>query len=416
VRVVLTYKMTHDWDVEDLLIEYQKLLQQAIDIIWQNATLREKKVKHRYSTGNGKYKYYETTRLIPCSPKSRKFKRELRNKLLNGWSFAKHYVDSAIKTAYSILESWRKNYLKGRRKMRKPVVRRKFVRVKTTLMKVEGSKIRITIKPREEYLELDYSNEWFYERVKDWEVGELIIREEEVYLTFSKEVEFSRRIKIGVDSNLMSLDIYHPERGWIKVDLGELHRLLKTYDKIIDRLKSVQRKAPKRIEMLLRKYYARRKNKIEDFLNKLAVQLSREFPDATFVFEDLNKLNMFNGNSREYNRELSRATWSKIVQKLSYRAPIVLVNPAGTSSTCPRCGRRVESRNGQVECPECGFKGDRQFVGAFNIWMRGGGVPLSGDEVNDILPDEPGGEVRPMSPKSVVRVDLRGRTFTHIPP
>ena len=415
MKIVLTYKVTHNWGVGGLLTEYQKLLQRAIDEIWENTTWKEKKAKHRYSIGNGKYKYYETTWLIPYFPKSNEFRRELRNELLEDWPFAKHYVDSAIKTAYSILESWRQNYLKGRRKRKKPVVKRKFVRVKTTLMKVEGSKIRVTVKPREEYLELDYSGEWFYERIKDWKVGELIIRERDVYLTFSKEVEFSGQIKIGIDSNLMSLDVYHPERGWIKVDLSELHRIAETYDGIIDKLKSVQRKAPKRIGMLLKKYYTRRKNRIEDFLNKLAVQLSREFPDAAFVFEDLNKFNMFNGNDRKFNRKLSRSTWSKIVHKLSYRVPIEFVNPAHTSSTCPRCGSRLESRNGLVECPNCGFKADRQFVGAFNVFVRGLGVALSGGEASDLLPNEPGGELRLMSPKSVVRVDLNGRTFAHAP-
>jgi len=414
-KITLTYRMKHDWDVNDLLTAYQKLLQRAVDEIWDNITWKEKKVKHRYSVGKGKYRYYETTRLILHFPKSNEFKRELRDKLLKDWSFAKHYVDSAIKTAYSILESWRQNYLKGRRKRKKPIVKRKFVRVKTTLMKVEGSKIRITVKPSEEYLELDFSKEWFYERVKGWKVGELIIRERDVLLTFSKEVEFTGRIKIGIDSNLMSLDIFHPEKGWIKVDLSELHRIAETYDGIIDKLKSIQRKAPKRIGRLLEKYYARRKNRIEDFLNKLAVQLSREFPDAVFVFEDLNKFKMFSGNGRKFNRKLSRSTWSKIVQKLSYRVQIEFVNPAHTSSTCPRCGSRLESRNGLVVC-KCGFKSDRQFVGAFNIFVRGLGVALSGGEVEDLLPDEPGGELRPMNPKSVVSVDLNGRTFIHVPP
>jgi len=412
-KVVLTYRMSHNWNVNSFLKEYQRLLQRAIDEIWENTTWREKRVKHRYSLGRKNYRYYTTTRLIPYFPQSNEFKRELRDELLREWPFAKHYVDSAIKTAYSILKSWRKNYLKGKRRRAKPVVKRKFIRVKTTLMKVKGSKIRVTIKPREEYLELDFSKEWFYERVKDWNVGELIIREDDVLLTFSKEVEFSGRIKISIDSNLTSLDIFHPEKGWIRVDLSELHRIAETYDRIIDMLKSVQRKAPKRIGVLLKKYWTRRRNRIEDYLNKLAVQLSREFPDAVFVFEDLDKFKMLQNGSRKFNRKLSRATWKKIVGKLSYRVPIEFVNPAYTSSTCPVCGSKLESRNGLVECFNCGFGADRQFVGAFNVFMRGLGVALSGAERDDLLSDEPGGELSVMRPKSVVRVDLNGRRFTH---
>ncbi|MGQ4833860.1 MAG: RNA-guided endonuclease InsQ/TnpB family protein [Candidatus Asgardarchaeia archaeon] len=416
MKIVLTYRMTHEWNVEKLLKEYQRVLQWAVDEIWENTTWKEKKIKHRYFLDGKRYKFYETTRLIPYFPNSNEFRRNLRNKLLVGWFFAKHYVDSAIKTAYSILTSWRKNYIKGKRKRKKPLVNRRFIRVKTTLMKVEGSKIRITIRPRGEYLELDFSKEWFYERIKGWKVGELIIRENDVLLTFSKDVEFSRRVKIGLDSNLMSLDVFHPEKGWIKVELNEIHRIAEIYDRIIDRLKSLQRKSPKRIMSLLRKYWLRRKNRIEDLLNKLAVQLSREYPDAIFIFENLNKFKMLRNGSRRFNRKLSRSTWAKIVQKLSYRVQVEFVDPAYTSSTCPICGSRLKSRNGLVKCRKCSFEADRQFVGAFNIYMRGLGVALSGVKTDDLLPHEPGGELRLMRPKSVVKININGETFTHFPP
>ena len=416
MKIVLTYKMTHEWNVEKLLEEYQRVLQWAVDEIWENTTWKEKKVKHRCFLDGKRYKFYETTRLIPYFPNSNEFRRNLRNKLLVEWFFARHYVDSAIKTAYSILTSWRKNYMKGKRKRKKPSVNRRFIRVKTTLMKVEGSKIRITIKPRGEYLELDYSKEWFYERTKGWKVGELIIRESDILLTFSKDVEFGRRVKIGLDSNLMSLDVFHPEKGWVKIDLSELHRIAEIYDRIIDRLKSKQRKSPKRIMSLLKKYWLRRENRIEDFLNKLAAQLAREFPDAVFIFENLNKFKMLRNRSRQFNRKLSRSTWTKIIHKLAYRVQVEFVDPAYTSSTCPICGSRLKSRNGLVKCPRCGFEADRQFVGAFNIFMRGLGVALSGGKTNDLLPHEPGGELRLMRPKSVVKVSMNGGTFTHFPP
>jgi putative transposase len=65
-------------------------------------------------------------------------------------------VDSAIKTAYSTLKSWRKNYVKGDRKRRRPVARRLFVRVKQILVKLEGERLRLTVKPGE-YVYLDLS-------------------------------------------------------------------------------------------------------------------------------------------------------------------------------------------------------------------------------------------------------------------
>ncbi|MCD6502964.1 MAG: hypothetical protein J7K58_01860 [Euryarchaeota archaeon] len=70
-RNALTYKMEHDWDVKDLLTAYKRILQRAIDIIWENTEWKEKIVKH-----NG----YKTTRLIPVFPSSSEFKKNLRNK------------------------------------------------------------------------------------------------------------------------------------------------------------------------------------------------------------------------------------------------------------------------------------------------------------------------------------------------
>jgi len=283
--------MEHDWDVRDLLTAYRRVLQRAIDIIWENTEWKEKTVKR-----NG----YKTTRLIPVFPSSNEFKKNLRSELLKDWPYAAHYVDSAIRTAYSILSSWRQNYIKGLRRRRRPIVKREFVRVKTTLMRVKGTRIRVTIEPRRRDIELDFSGGWFYERIKGWKVGELVIKEREVYITFKRDIELKGNIFIGVDSNLKSLDIYHPERGWIRVDLSELHRIAETYDRIIDALKSLERRAPKRIRRILKKYYARRRNRIEDYLNKLAVQLTREFPDAVFVFEDLSKARMFKEREKRF--------------------------------------------------------------------------------------------------------------------
>jgi len=60
---------------------------------------------------------------------------------------------------------------------------------------------------------------------------------------------------------------------------------------------------------------------------------------------------------------------------------------------------------------ECGFIADRQFVGAFNVWMWG-----MGGEIDDLLLDEPGGEFGIVSPKPVVMADLNERRFSHLSP
>ena len=54
---------------------------------------------------------------------------------------------------------------------------------------------------------------------------------------------------------------------------------------------------------------------------------------------------------------------------------VVEVDERGTSSTCPPCRRRVPKPRGRCfGCPQCGFRGHRDLVGAANIAAQGGGV------------------------------------------
>jgi len=97
---VRAYNVRHRYDVNGFLEAYRRLLQKAVDEIWAEIRWIEKYGKGR-------------KRLIPIIPKDNSFKNHLRNSLLEGWSYLKHYVDSAIKQAYSMLKSWRRSYLKG---------------------------------------------------------------------------------------------------------------------------------------------------------------------------------------------------------------------------------------------------------------------------------------------------------------
>ncbi len=53
------------------------------------------------------------------------FEKRLREVLMKDNPYASHWVDSVTGTAYSIIESWRKRYLRGRARKIKPKVRRR---------------------------------------------------------------------------------------------------------------------------------------------------------------------------------------------------------------------------------------------------------------------------------------------------
>ncbi|MEM3809707.1 MAG: transposase, partial [Thermoproteota archaeon] len=142
--------------------------------------------------------------------KDKDFRKKLRDKNLRGWVYSKHYVDSAIKQAYSMLESWRKRYLHGRAK-RRPELKRKFVRVKETLYSYRDGVLKISIKPYEENLTIDLRRTWCWDKINGLEFGELILKQDKLIVTVRKEVELKIKDPIAWDTNLFTLDGFDSE-------------------------------------------------------------------------------------------------------------------------------------------------------------------------------------------------------------
>ncbi|PSO07390.1 hypothetical protein B9Q04_11135, partial [Candidatus Marsarchaeota G2 archaeon BE_D] len=98
--VLRSYSLEYDCgeQLEPLLLAYRDVVNRVLEELWDNIEWEKRKVK-------GKKQY----RLLPkykVNIHSKDYKRRLRDSLLQGWPFAAHWVDSAIKTAYSILNSW----------------------------------------------------------------------------------------------------------------------------------------------------------------------------------------------------------------------------------------------------------------------------------------------------------------------
>jgi putative transposase len=65
-----------------------------------------------------------------------------------------------------------------------------------------------------------------------------------------------------------------------------------------------------------------------------------------------------------------RLQHSIISKALEYGVPIIVVDSRNTSSTCPRCVEKLVYIHRLAVCKKCEFKGDRDSVGAINIWLR----------------------------------------------
>jgi len=351
--------------VSELITWYLNALQRAIDIIWENIDWKYRfpRIEKRKQVViiPGKLK-------VPELPKSKSFKKKLRDELLLNCPYARHWVDAVIRTAYSIMESWRKRYLKGRARKVMPRVRRRFARCKITLMKVDygEKKIRITVRPGE-YIEVSWSSRWFTRRVEGWRVGEVILKDDRVLIPFKSTRIIKVRNVIAWDSNELSLDGFSPRTGFIRVDLKPLQSMKFIYEK----KKMVAQS--KGLKSIYEKYVARERNRERDFINKLATGLRKLFPNTIHVFEDLEKEGLVSKGkaSKSRRKRNARTPWKLIHKKISEKAITVKVSPKNTSRTCPRCGCVVKTRVGRLfKCPRCEFKLDRQKLASINIYLK----------------------------------------------
>jgi len=380
---VRAYNVNHSCDVSGFLEAYRCMLQKAVDEVWGRIRWVERRQKNYYlvrQKGKKKIKKcYYVKRLIPRIPSEGSFKHHyLRNLLLKEWNYSKHYVDSAIKQAYSILKSWRKNYLKGRRSRRKPKVKKRFVRIKETLYSYRNGKIRVSIKPYEEYLEFDISKAWFWSRVpKDAEMGELILNKKHLTITFRfKQAKAEPKDMIAWDCNEKSLDGFNPKIGWIKIDLTGLFHTHRVYELKRKRLQSLASKKPS-LRRILTKYSNREKNKVRDFLHKLTTFLAKEFKEHIHGFESLKKETMFN-RSKTHNRNVAKSDWKTTVMLMSYKSSIKFLNPHNSTKECSRCGELNEALKGaSYKCKFCGLKINRQLNASINLYLQMEGLSPS---------------------------------------
>src|SRR2546427_5422077 len=108
------------------------------------------------------------------------------------------------------------------------------------------------------------------------------------------------------------------------------------------------------LRRLLNREGQRERHRIRQRLHRISKRLVQfaESRRAAIVLEDLT-LHGAGGRSRRMNRRLSSWRRREIHRQIEYKAalagvPVIKVNPAWTSKTCPDCGARRRGRVGKV--------------------------------------------------------------------
>ncbi|PSN97269.1 hypothetical protein B9Q07_12315, partial [Candidatus Marsarchaeota G2 archaeon ECH_B_3] len=201
-------------------------------------------------------------------------------------------------------------------------------------------------------------------------LGEPVITLEKVHLPVHYEDTQNEKPSVAWDFNLLSLDGYSPETGWVRIDTK---KLASVHISSFEKRRSVQRKASKskKARKVLSKYSKRERN----CARKHQLEIARVIQSlcGPVGLEELKKQGMFT-HSRIWNRRISRSDWRSIARILVEKmgeARVKELDPYGSSSYCSRCGWENKDLNGAVfVCGGCPLRINRQLNAAINLYMR----------------------------------------------
>jgi len=133
------------------------------------------------------------------------------------------------------------------------------------------------------------------------------------------------------------------------------------------------------IRRRIRHFRRKAKNILEDWAKRTShtiISLARQGQlavareDLTGLIESLRKL------PKGHRTALVMLGYRRLAFWIDWQAekngvPLFVVEPAGTSSTCPRCGTKlVEVGHRRLRCPRCGLEADRDSIAVLNIERR----------------------------------------------
>ena len=245
----------------------------------------------------------------------------------------------------------------------------------------ETGRLRIPIRGTEGVqIQLPLSR-WHQSYLSDpsWGLGSLTVVPGRIIVVVHKEAPklYEPRGAIALDTNEDSFDGVHvwgdsavllrvPFDGVRHVQQVHFERRRK-----LARKKAHDRRVARR---LLDREGRRERHRVRQRLHRVSKGLVRlaTRARAAIVLEDLT-LHGAGGRSRKMNRRLSSWPRSEVHRQIEYKAalagvPVIKVNPAWTSKTCPVCGARRRDRVGKdFVCLMCDWEMDRQINAGLNI-------------------------------------------------
>jgi len=294
----------------------------------------------------------------------------------------KQYIPSAFDFALRILKTYRRRFKQGKTAS-VPYVRKPVLVAENQSYRLDRTtgRLRIPIRGTEGVQLVLPLSEWHRSILEDpaWALGSLTVVPGRVVLAVRRTSPsaYEPVSAIALDTNEDSLDGVAVGSARARLTslsfLGvrEIQARHFRRRRRLARAKAQDRRVQRR---LLARESARERRRVKQRLHlvsKRLVQFALASKSA-IVLENL-KLPSLHGKSRRMNRRLSSWPNREIHRQIEYKAalrgvPVIKVNPAWTSKTCPVCGARRRDRVGKdFVCLICDWEMDRQHNAALNI-------------------------------------------------
>ncbi len=294
----------------------------------------------------------------------------------------KQYIPSAFGVALGLLKAYRRRVRKGK-KANVPYVRRLMLSAENQSYRLDRTtgKLRIPIRRGEHvYLDLPVCD-WHLTFLSDpsWSLGSLTVTPERIIVFVRRHPlkPYEPTSALAFDTNEDSLDgvlVAGSVAQLVSLPLGGVRQVQTTHFRRRRRL-AKKKACDRRVKrQLLGREGKRERNRVKQRLHRISKVLVARAKQckAAVVLEDLT-LSGARGRSRRMNRRLSSWPRGELHRQIEYKAalagvPIIKVNPAWTSKTCPVCGARRRDRVGpDFVCEMCDWEMDRQHNAGLNI-------------------------------------------------
>ena len=294
----------------------------------------------------------------------------------------KKYIPSAFEVALAVLKAHRRRLKRGKRSST-PYMRKLMLKAENQSYRLdrETGRLRIPIRGTEGVqLSLPISD-WHRTFLCDssWSLGSLTVVPGKVIVVVRKERPESYKPEgaIALDTNEDSMDgVFVSDEDIVPTVLpfDGVRRIQATHFRRRRSLAAKKAHDRRVMRRLLDREGRRERNRVRQRLHRLSKRLVR-FAHSRRVAIVLENLTFHGagGRSRKMNRRLSSWPRGEIHRQIEYKAalagvPIIKVNPAWTSKTCPVCGARRRDRVGKVfVCEMCDWEMDRQINAGMNI-------------------------------------------------